>query len=112
MTSSGPTLVVGHYRVRPDKRYEWLETWQHLAALARTRPECQTFNLDVDPANRNECRVISTWSSDSGFDCFARDVGLPWIERHLDYSEAPPSYTHFPLSRQGVDPVEAVPTHA
>lgn len=113
MTPPQSTLVVGVYHVRPDKRDEWLETWQHLAVIAKSRPECQIFDLDVDGADRNECRVISTWSSDRGFDRFARAVGLPWIERHLDYSESPPSYSHFPLSNRTVGaPGKVLFTHA
>ena len=93
-TLPGPALVIGVYRVKPDKRSSWLDTWQHLARMARTRPGCLTFDLDPGPADGDTCLVISTWSIRAGFDRFVREVGLTWIERHLDYSKFPPHYVH------------------
>jgi hypothetical protein len=113
MTSSSPTMVVALYRLRPDQKAPWLETWQQLAAIARSIPECRTFSLELDPDEPNQCRVVSTWSSGSAFDRFVRDVGLLWIERNLDYSRMTARYARFALpNRAAAKPVEKHLTHA
>ena len=113
MKSSNPTTVVALYRLRPDKRAQWLETWQHLATIARSNPECRSFTLDLDPDEPNRCRVVSTWSRGSAFDRFVREVGLCWIERHLDYSQTPPRYSRFALpSSEAPESARVHPTHA
>lgn len=97
MTSSSPTTIVALYRVRPEQKDQWLETWHHLSKIARSMPECRAFVLELDPNESDRCRVISTWSSGWAFDRFVRDVGLTWIERQLDYSRVPPHYTRLAL---------------
>jgi quinol monooxygenase YgiN len=97
MTPSSTTTVVALYQVRPGQRDQWLQTWRQLVYIARSYPECRSFTLDVDSARQNRCRVVSTWTSSSAFDRFVRAVGLPWIERCLDYSTVPPRYHRFTL---------------
>jgi hypothetical protein len=95
VSSSVPTMVVAVYRLHPNRRAQWLETWQHLASVAKPNPACRSFILALDPVDSNQCGVVSVWSSGAAFDCFVRDVGLTWIERSLNYSEMPPRYARY-----------------
>jgi quinol monooxygenase YgiN len=97
MTSSRPTMIVTQYHLRPNQQDCWLETWRQLAVIAKSMQACRTFALELDRAAPDRATVISTWSSGAAFDQFVREVGLIWMERHLDYSHLPPRYTRFPL---------------
>jgi Antibiotic biosynthesis monooxygenase len=96
-TCSDPAMIVASYRLRPHQRTSWIETWRSLELIARSIPECHTFELDLDSYDSDRCTVISTWSSGAAFDRFVRDVGLLWIERALGYSCSPPQYTRLRL---------------
>lgn len=72
--------VVSAFQVPPEREQMWIETWQALGEVARSRPECRDFEILRDRRDLARFLVVSEWRA-APFHRFVRETSLLWLDR-------------------------------
>lgn len=73
--------VISTFQVPPAREQMWIETWQALGEVARSRPECRDFEILRDRRDLTRFLVLSEWRGAAPFHRFVRETSLLWLDR-------------------------------
>jgi quinol monooxygenase YgiN len=95
MENSQPVIAIISFRPIPGFQNTWLEAWKEVRDAALTEPSCRWFHLLHDRNNEAHYAVLTEWDRASDFDAFIRKASVIWLERCLDGTSEPLSYSVF-----------------
>jgi quinol monooxygenase YgiN len=81
LDTSARVTVVSSFIVSPSRALLWEETWQKLAQVALSRPECRGFRIFRGHGQDAHFIVFSDWGSGAHYHRFVRETSLVWLDR-------------------------------